>query len=281
MPVISDLRPEQEALIPLYVEKWRDTCVLTTPVDGPEFEEGLCNVLDELGMETPNEFFYFLSPAAMWRGFNLWKDQVTRVLTQYWSYQVPLCDPDSMHRLWRPGSERAAFNFAATRYSPGPKWALCEDKRSDETSGNVLDRTFHAELWKRFHFEVPFDWSLVAYDPCGGYAPPTDFLEGRAYIEDPANQMRAEDYCFVSPSAWLLRELACVEFCHRVLGVPRNERLYSGLEAIVQNGSFFGLFGTLCVACQRPCRIEVEKSAVRLTFRDGAVFDFPDRSESA
>lgn len=96
MPIISKLPPEHAALIPLFIEKWKAKCLLTTPVDGSAFQEGVRNVFDELGMESPKEFIYFESPAAMWRGFNDWKDKVTRVLTQYWSYQVPFCDPDSM-----------------------------------------------------------------------------------------------------------------------------------------------------------------------------------------
>ena len=79
------------------------------------------------------------------------------------------------------------------------------------------------------------------------------------------------EYSFIGPGQWLLRELACVDFCHRVLGINRNERLYAGLEAIVENGSFCGVFGRLCVACQRPHTIEIENKNVKFTFPDGEV----------
>jgi hypothetical protein len=272
MHVISRVTEEQASQIPIYIEKWRAKCLLTNPVIPALFERGLQDVHQEVGMEAPSEFIYHLSPAAMWREFEVWKPKITRVLTQFWSYQIPLCDPYSMHRYWSPGNKRPAFNFTAKRYSPGPNYALCEAEVSDETSGTVIEKQFHSELWKRFDFQVPVDWCLLNCCACGAYEPPEDYLWERLEEEDPNNRIGYEDYCFLAPQHWLLRELACVDFCHTVLGINRNERLYSGLEAVVESGSFCGTFGRLCIACERPCDIEVNQEGVKLTFRDGEVF---------
>lgn len=272
MHVVSKLTEEQESQIPFYIEMWRAKCALTTPIVPALLEQGLQDIHQEIGMEAPSQFLYYLSPAAMWRDFEVWKPKITRVLTQFWSYQIPLCDPYSMHRYWSHGNKRSAFNFTAKRYSPGSTYALREAEDSDETSGTVIEKQFHTELWKRFEFQVPFDWSLLGYYACDAYAPPDDYFWERADKDDPTNQMHYQDYCFLAPQQWLLRELACVDFCHRVLGINRNERLYSGLEAIVEGGSFCGTFGRLCIACERPCQIEVNEEGFTLIFRDGAVF---------
>ena len=269
--IISQLDKAQEDQIPFYIEKWRSKCLLTTPVNPALFEQGMQDIHEELGMEVIHEFLYFSSPTAMWREFEVWKPKVTRVLTQYWRYQIPLCDPSSMHRRF-PGSGRAAFNFSARRYSPGPHFALRETEDSNEESGTVLLSTFHAKLWKRFDFNVPFNLSLVGTYACFDFEVPGEYLYDKAGKEDPANQIDYTEYCFLGPDHWLLRELACVDFCHHVLGINRNERLYSGLEAIVESGSFCGVFGPLCVACERPSKIEVEDKIFKMVFPDGEMF---------
>ena len=58
---------------------------------------------------------------------------------------------------------------------------------------------------------------------------------------------------------------------YRALGINRNEKLYAGLEAIVEGGSFCGVFGRLCVACERPYRIEIDDRVFTLMFPDGEV----------
>jgi hypothetical protein len=134
MNIISQLDEAQQKQIPLYIEKWRDKCLLTAPINPKLFEQGLRDIHEELGMEAPREFLYYPSPAAMWREFEVWKPKITRVLTKFWKYQIPFCDPSSMHRRWVPGSERSAFNFAAKRYQSSPGMALRETNDSDETS---------------------------------------------------------------------------------------------------------------------------------------------------
>jgi hypothetical protein len=271
----SQLDKAQEKQIPLYIEKWVAKCVLTTAITPTLFEKGLQEIHEELGMEAPREFLYYPSPAAMWREFEVWRPKITRVLTLFWRYQIPLCDPSSMHRLWSPGNKRLEFNFAAKRYCSGPNSALLETDDSDETAGTVIKRELHGRLWKRFDFQVPFNWNLLGYYACGDYEPPSDYLSERADEEDPTNQMPYQDYCFLAPDRWLLRELACVDFCHHVLGIHRNERLYAGLETIVESGSFCGVFGRLCVACERPHQIEIEDKSLKLIFTDGKVFTHP------
>lgn len=273
---ISHLTKEQEAEIPNYIEKWQSKCSLTDPVERVDFERGIRNIHQEIGITVPNHFVYYASPAAMWREFEDWETYITCVLTEYWKYQIPLCDPASRHRRWRPGNTRPAFNFAAKRYSPGPARALCETEDSDEESGTVIDKVFHQQLHGRFLFPVQFDWRLIGYYACGQYEPPDDYFWERADKEDPTNQIHYQECCFLAPQQWLLQEIACVDFCHSVLGVERNEKLYAGLEAIVESGSFCGVFGRLCVACERPFKVEGNRNNFRLHFRDGEVFAYRD-----
>jgi hypothetical protein len=271
MDVVSRLAEGHEEQIALYIDKWRVQCSLTTPINPRLFEQGLQDVHQELGMEVPGEFLYYPSPAAMWRAFEVWKPKITRVLTRFWRYQIPLCDPWSMHRRSRPGSERFEFNFAAKRFSPGPNKALWETEDSNETAGTVITRRLHEQLWKRFQFETPVECKSFGNFPSHYDEAIDDYLYERADNEDPTNQMHYWEYCFLGPDRWLLRELACVDYCHRVLGIDRNERLYAGLEAIVEHGSFCGVYGRLCVACERPRTIEVKNDSCEITYPDGEI----------
>jgi hypothetical protein len=228
MNIISQLDEAQEKQIPFYIEKWRDKCLLTTPITPTLFEQGLLDIHEELGMEAPREFLYYHSPAAMWSEFEVWKPKITRVLTQFWRYQIPLCDPTSMHRRFGAGSKRFEFNFAAKRYDPGPNKALWETEDSDETSGTVIKKGLHEQLWKRFQFEIPVGCRFLSYLPGDYNETIDDYLYERADKEDPCNQMYYWEYCFIGPEPWLLRELACVDFCHRVLGIGNRGRSLEG-----------------------------------------------------
>ena len=272
--IVSELNKMQEEQIPLYTEKWKTKAVLIKPITPRLFEQGLRQIHEELGMEPPIEFLYYQSPAEMWREFKAWKPKITRVLTQFWSYQLPLCDPLSMHRRWSPGNNRIAFNFAAKRYSLGYNSTLRETDDSDETSGTLISRELHSRLWQQFDFQVSVNWGVIGCFDCSEYKQPNDYLLQRAEEEDPTTPMPYQDYCFLSPCQWLLRELAYVDFCHHVLKINRNERLYTGLEAIIENGSFCGIFGRLCVASERPCKIEIDGGSSKLFFTDGAAYTY-------
>lgn len=277
MNVVSHITDEQKVQIPFYVEKWKAKCLLTSPIFRPAFEKGIQDICEEIKIEVPREFLYYSSPAAMWRDFEVWKPKITQVRSQYWGYQIPLCDPESMHRRWSPGNKRPAFNFAAKRYSPGIPYALCETENSDETSGTVIERGLHSYLWQQFEFYIPFlHWHLFDYYSGGQSGAPCEYLAERAYKEDPSSQVGYEDQCFIGPEVWLLRELACVDFCHHVLGITRNERLYRGLEAIAESGSFCGVFGQICVACERPSKIEINGQKFKVTFSDGDIFTYEE-----
>jgi hypothetical protein len=289
MPLISHVTDEQRSQIPHYIEKWESKRLLTTPIFRSGFEKGLQDICAEISIEIPQEFLYYPSPAAMWEDFEAWKPKITQVQTQYWYYQIPLCDPSSMHRLWSPGIQRPAFNFAAKRYSPGPKYALCEAQDSDETSGTIIEKTLHRELWNHFEFYgLAQHCSQGHHSPLNGYHAgrlnedeiASSYLEERLLSQDPSSQIGYIDLCFIGPQLWLLRELACVDFCHSVLGIDRNERLYGGLEALVENGSYCGVFGRLCVACERPYKIEEGGRKFSVTFRDGDVFNYEEEGYS-
>jgi len=270
MKIIGQINIDQENQIRDYIEKWMEKSLLTTPINPPLLEQGIKKIFEEIGLETPSEYLYYSSPVAMWHEFENWKPKITRVLTEFWRYQIPLCDPSSFRRKWRPGNKHLIFNFAAKRYSPGPNKALMDTEESNETSGVVIDKKLHDQIWKKFDLQVPLDWSLIGFSDSLDLQS-YDYLQDRADEEDPTNQMHFFEYCYLAPERWLLRELACVDFCHNVLGVDRNERLYNGLESVVENGSFCGLFGILCIACERPAKINIEDNSYKLTFSDDEI----------
>lgn len=276
MNIITEVTAEQEALIPNYIEKWKSKCTLTTPIFRPGFEQGIRDLHQEMCYEVPCEFIYYSSPIAMWRDFETWKSKITQLETKCYSHAVPLCDTGAYYRQWGAGKRRPAFNFSAKRYDHGPTGPLRETEDSDETSGRVIAKDFHADLWKRFDFEVPVNWGLMWSYLEEENISFHDSLWDLAWEEDSSTQASLDDRYSLSPQPWLLRELSCVDFCHNVLGISRNERLYSGLEAIVEHGSFCAIFGQLCVACERPIQIEGKHKGFTMTFRDGEVCKYID-----
>jgi hypothetical protein len=83
---------------------------------------------------------------------------------------------------------------------------------------------------------------------------PTEFdiLEQRADAEDRQCQARVDEFIFLGPFEWLVREVACVDFCHTVLGCRRNGPLYRALEELIRWGSLVITFERVCLICDRP-----------------------------
>lgn len=58
MPLIEKLTPEQEALIPVYREKWRKIGLSTEPIDREKATEAVKNIYKWLGEKEPEIYFY-------------------------------------------------------------------------------------------------------------------------------------------------------------------------------------------------------------------------------
>jgi hypothetical protein len=60
--VIENLTPEQKALFPVYVEKWKKIGLTTGPVDFENAKKSVCLAYEKVGLPHPTKFFVAKSP---------------------------------------------------------------------------------------------------------------------------------------------------------------------------------------------------------------------------
>jgi hypothetical protein len=183
-----------------------------------------------------------------------------------WDYQLPLCDPRSYWRSW--GVDRDLIHFAPRRKPNRQRcYAILDGESPGPTS--ILSKTLHEELWAEFDMPRRRDWCATVLDSVGDrYASVIARLEEVGYREDPTCQAGIDQFIFLGPFDWLVREVACVDFCHAELSIPRDDALYIPLESLLHSGSLVFTFEKLCIMCDRPIAIEP-----RIEFRDGSVFE--------
>ena len=205
------------------------------------------------------------SPIEALRQFSTWKSRVGGYINFLWDYQLPLCHPAGYWRQW--GVDREKIHFASRRM---PNRNRCYSILSKESrKPNVtLSEALHLSLWDNFRSPRRRDWcASVTYALWELFPNETEETENEGDREDPTCQATIDQFIFLGPFDWLYRELACVDYCHTVLGIPRNSGMYDALESLLQCGSLVFTFRDLCIICDRPTSFEPQ-----IVFSDGATF---------
>jgi len=217
-----------------------------------------------LSLKHPEHFRVVTSPHQAFQTFGDWRGQTGRILNCLWNYQLPLFHPDSYWRLH--GIDRDLIHFASLR-RPNKNGCYALLDQNSPSPERILDKGLHKEIWVKFGTPPRADWCTEAVDSVWDrYSSVIEELEERGFRQDPTCQAGIDEFIFLGPFEWLWREVACVDFCHSELGIPRNDRLYEALETLLRSGSIVLTFEKLCILCDRPVAFEP-----RVEFSDGSV----------
>ena len=195
----------------------------------------------------------------------MWKGRVGRHLVIPWDYQLPQCHPGS---YWCQYSvNRDQIHFASQRE---PNQYRCYSLLAKDSPAPIqtLSKSLHADLWADLCYPPRRDWCEDVINALwDSYPKVEEEIDAAVQREDPTCQAIADEFIFLGPFDWLHREVACVDYCHSVLGIPRHPVIYQALEALLRFGSLVFTFEQLCIICDRPAMIEPQ-----VIFSDGARF---------
>jgi hypothetical protein len=249
MDVVQSLTQEQWRSHHEQKAEWFKLAVSTAPVDRMRLRAAVDALFAEMSLPQLGEFLYYGSPSAALADFQSWKDKTAPFITCFWSYQLPLCDPEGYWRAWQ---DRGEIVDLAVRRRPNTRGCFCYGEPLDQP-GALVTKLVLQELWDASKPPAQDDWcGDVLHDLRLKYLEELDFLEDRMVDEDPTCQMPSHEFYLLGPLPWILREVSCSATCASVLGCRRNEAFYRPLEEILRWGSLIFVFQNLCIICERP-----------------------------
>lgn len=236
-----------EPVLDQYMHKWRSRALSTDPIGFDRVARALDRLYDELSVPEPTLVERYPSPARAFAAFDEWRAHVRAVLTNYWCYQLPLFSPAG---YWRQYGDRSNTVDLAVHRWPNGHGCYSTEKPTN-CMGTTLSKPVHDAIWRRALDRPELNW-------CDGVAEELEdtaamhVLAKRGHAEDPRCQVLTEEFIFPGPFDWLVREVACVDFCYAELACRRNERLYRALDVLLRSGSFIVRLVGVCLVCERP-----------------------------
>lgn len=245
-------------------EVWDRAAMSSSSVVEADARNAVGALFRAIGIEAPTVFRVYSSPAAALIDFPQWISLVSErdCMPCFWHYQLPMCDPGSYWRRYGPALDHVDL---AVRRWPNARRCLAFSESLPE-QGLVLGRTSHETLWSSFSGLPTIDWMpAVVHDLARRFPGPLGTLQKFADTQDPTCQFPITDFIFLGPFAWLVQEVACVDFCQQELGCRINREFYTALQSVLQAASMMITFNRICIFCDRPAEISLHS----ILYRDG------------
>jgi hypothetical protein len=277
---IEKLTPEQEALIPVYREKWRKIALSTERLDRAKAESVIKAAYIAIGKPEPEVQFYS-SPCV-----------VRKNLSCYWQHYLgnrlrmmaglPLREiPDNQLEKYELGKRLFnQFNQIMVRSLIGKlKDYLVEDIKKQ--LGNHVETLLKLQLqlvppeliniqlrqlqvpradYRPYQFGNPlvFEqlWQQVVenysgYSPFGG-------LSFHAVMTATNSFVLANRLCgLIQPEVWAC-DASLLDFCFSVLNCPYDQEKWELLQAIIINCGWIYPFEKTCIVCERPIKLSFD-----------------------
>lgn len=240
----------------------------TEPVDFARTKDALIALYRLLYLTPPAQFEFVASPHAAFSSFHSWSRSTGRFLNMLWAYQLPLCDPSG---YWRQSTRTQARIEFATLRKPNSYGCYVTADEVDAEPATAISDELHTELWADFSYPLNRNWCDVVVNSLWKTFPDVEAsLDDAFHSQTPRSQAGVDETMFLGPFDWLHREVACVDFCSSILGVPCNTQLYSVLQSCLQLGGLILTFENLCIVCERPTTIDQS-----IVFDDGTEAIWP------
>jgi hypothetical protein len=221
MSLIEKLTPEQEALIPVYRQKWRAIALSTERIDREKAAEAVKIAYEVLGLHKPRILF-FDSPLAAFKSVNANLKNSYSNLEKYWyRWNLPKHLLKTYHEL---------FNKILN-------WL-------EELLSEDLFSFLSNELY--FNLDICFFfWQQVIQHLITQEDIPNEVL---SFLE---SDMRVE------PEEWIQR-CCLIEIGFVVFNAPYNSTGWQLLRGLVENCGWVYPFKEICIVCDRPLHLRFD-----------------------
>jgi hypothetical protein len=243
---LTELTPEQEALIPVYREKWKSIALSTQPIDAQKAEEAVKEAYTSIGLAEP-EIIFCDSPHAAWNtALNQPETQLGKPLehlSAQLGYQLVI-------PLWSQ-LNRQVWDYLGNQLIIELRSKL--DSRLD--SNSQLSSSWGGVDAFRLTKLVSFEGEL------------------EQMLWSALRQQERNRHC-IRPEVW-----ACIsswfDFCFSVLNCDREQKTWSVLESLVSKCGWIYSYDKICLICDRPTKLSFD-SEQRLHASGESVVQFAD-----
>jgi hypothetical protein len=255
---IEKLTPEQEALIPVYREKWRKIALSTERLDRAKAESVIKAAYIAIGKPEPEVQFYS-SPCVVWKSFSCyWQHYLGNRLRMMAG--LPLREiPNTQLEKYELG--KRLFNQIMVR----PLGYTLEDylvedlkKQLKSNLGSRLNSKLEINLLPQSLLKQLGQQSQSILEPyyhevtCGGGADIHLLINGSLILF-----LEAKFCSSIRPEVWA-RDASLLDFCFSVLNCPYDLEKWELLQALIINCGWIYPFEKTCIVCERPIKLSFD-----------------------
>ncbi len=242
---ITELTPEQEALIPVYVEKWKARSLSTERIDRQKAAKAIDAAYAAIGLSKPRLIFYDSPYEGLGkldsRLQNLSKKGVKTLLHKQWMQQYSLSGGNPLIRqLW-----------------------LVLEKQIENQIGREISRLLDRELRNKVGKNL-FKIEQQLYNQMESQLYSQDYL----YLIEQINRPETNIYTELTPLAELLKVsikpetlASCIcfyDFCISVLNCTCDRSKWEALQMLVKDCGWFVPFESIAIVCDRPIELSLD-----------------------
>jgi hypothetical protein len=233
--VIEQLSQEQEALIPIYRDKWQELRLASRTIDRHHAAEAVNSVYELLKLPKPKILFFSNPEFAI----NYLKNHPEQK-------QHPSVPKSRLTNLKWPSVGCLLESQLKAQLKPELIWELRPKLlpqnrwRGFDLEGFGLGRPFEIKLGRYFPISPPFWWRLWGE----GYGLAT-----------------------CQPDVWAANG-ALFDFCFTVLGCEHNHQIWQAFQMIPQECGYLFPYEEICIICDRPIQIRLDERG-RLLHAEG------------
>ncbi|BAY81172.1 hypothetical protein NIES267_06470 [Calothrix parasitica NIES-267] len=225
-PIITELTPEQEALIPVFREKWRKIALSTERVDEEKATEAIKAGYKLIGEDEPDVIFF---------------DGIYSAIEEIQDYSMIIKSlgpyADLMEGIRYPlKSELTIEEKIEKGYSQGPSMDDPQNLLSQHISIKIYE-----EVAEETYEQILEQWNLLYY-----FQLSQQLDEQSLYIPyDCDRKLHNELDALIAESSYY-------DYCISVLNYPYNQNQWDILQEIVKNCGWIFPYRDTCIVCNRP-----------------------------
>ena len=227
-PTITELTPEQKALIPQYREKWRNIARSTQRIDKEKAAESVKAAFELINEPEPKIFFF---------------DSIFSAINEYNDNEDLICfglNDNLFQKLRFP---------LILDFNQIPEWEFYNLNRIRNSSvkdpqnyfeGELLDKLI-IDLENEIYNSLEEQWDLTYFDLL-------ESIDEEKFI--PMDTQRK----YIKYDL-LIAECSYYDFCISVLNYPHDQQRWQILQNVVKNCPWFFPFQGICFICDRPIKL--------------------------
>ena len=227
-PTITELTPEQKALIPQYREKWRNIARSTQRIDKEKAAESVKAAFELINEPEPKIFFF---------------DSIFSAINEYNDNEDLIClglNDNLFQKLRFP---------LILDFDKIPEWEFYNLNRIRNSSvkdpqnyfeGELLDKLI-IDLENEIYNSLEEQWDLTYFDLL-------ESIDEEKFI--PMDTQRK----YIKYDL-LIAECSYYDFCISVLNYPHDQQRWQILQNVVKNCPWFFPFQGICFICDRPIKL--------------------------